>query len=313
MYYFSDEKKGSLYPVGVEKKDKDGIIYLHKGEKHKSDSKTQYNFSYSDYDKLIKENGIKGRSKNLILKRLEEAYFRDLDLDNMETEDSNFRSLYRVVKELEDKKSKFIARSKIIPLLRPNWFNVVYINGPSGAGKSKICYRMIMEYKRVNKKAGVYLISKKTKDKMLDQIKGLARIDVTTFLDDPMTVDELNDRDVIIFDDFEGYATDKKLFKLIIGFMNDLITMGRTKLIQVFVITHVATFGRDSSLLFQELTYAVIYPTAMNYHSMKLLLKDKIGFDTDQINAIKKMKSKYLIINRQLPRYIISDDSIELI
>jgi hypothetical protein len=311
MYYFDDKKPGALYPIGVEKNNAKSIIYLHKGNQNMN--RPKYNFSYGEYEKEIKKNGIKGRNKNVILKKLEEAYFRDLDLEQMETEDPNFRSLFAHVKEHEDKKSKYVADSKIIPILRPDWFNVVYINGASGSGKTKICVKMVMEYKKLNKKANVYLISKKEQDKMIDQIKGIERIDVTTFLKDPMTVAELSDKDVIIFDDFEGYATNKPLFKEIVGFMNDLMTMGRTKLLQVFIITHVPTFGKESSLIFQEMTYAVIYPTSMSYHALKFLLQSKIGFDTDQINAVKKMKSKYVVINRSFPRYVISGNQCELV
>lgn len=310
MYYFDAKKEGALYPVGVEKANAKQIIYLHKGTKG---NKQKYNFSYTDYETLINSNGIKGRNKQFILKKLEEAYFKDLDTSNMELEDDNFKALYRTVKENEDKKSKYVAHGKIIPLLKPDWFNVVYINGASGAGKSKIAVRMINEYKKSHKKANVYLISKKDSDKMIDQIKGINRIDVESFSEDPIDVSEFESRDVIIFDDFEGYQTNKVLFKQIIGLMNDLMTMGRTKLLQVFIITHLPTFGRDSSLIFQEMTYAIIYPTSCSYHSLKFLLKDKIGLDTQQINVIKSMRSKYVVINKTFPRYVISGDEIELL
>jgi len=310
MYYFDNKSDNSVNAVGVEKDDSKELIYLHKG---KNETRQQYNFNYKDYEKEIAKNGIRGRQKQYILSRLEKAYFEGLNESDLLLESDGFRELFKYVKNEEEKKSKFIAKSKIIPMIRNDWFNVVYANGPSGAGKTKVVVKIVQSYLKQNKKAEVYLISKKEKDKTIDQIKNVKRLDVTTFIDDPIKVEEFPDKCVIIFDDFEGYETDKKLYKQIIGFLNDCMTMGRTKLIQIFIITHSSALGKASTLIFQEASYFILYPQSMSHQSLKYIMQEKIGFDTTQIRYIKNLKSKYVCIHKAFPRYIISGNEIEII
>jgi len=89
--------------------------------------------------------------------------------------------------------------------------------------------------------------------------------------------------------------------------------MGRTKLLQIFVITHSSAMGKATSLLFQEATYFILYPQSCSYHSLKYILKEKVGLSTEDIKRVKQMKSKYVVINNKYPKYIISGHTIELI
>ena len=309
MFYFDENKSDSVCGVGFAKEDEDEIIYLHKGQ---ADKKTKYNFSYKDYDKEISKNGIKGRQKQYILNKLEKAYFENAGDDALLLEDEGFRKLYRYVQQEEEKKSKYVFDSKIIPMLREKYFNVAYFNGPSGGGKTKLAVKVIQEYLSKHKKSEVFLISKKEKDVTIDQIKKLKRLDVKTFVEDPISIDEFPDGSVIVFDDFEGYESDKALYKQIIGFMNDCLTMGRTKLLQIIIITHSSALGRASSLIFQEASLIVLYPLSMSHHSMKYILGEKVGLDTQQIKYIKNLKSKWIAINKKYPRFLISGREIEL-
>ena len=310
-YYFDEKRAGSVCAVGVEKNDPDAIIYLHKGT---NKNKKKYNFNYVDYEKEIKKSGVKRREKQYILSKLEDVFFENMNESDIEDGNEGFKNLYKHVKENEEKKSKFIADSKIIPMIRDDWFNVVFINGPSGAGKSKIAVNMVQQYLKHNKKIDVFLVSKKSSDKTIDQIKRIKKLDVETFLDDPITIDEFPDKSVIIFDDFEQFeTTNKKLYVAIMGLLKDLVTLGRTKLLQVFIITHSSAIGRGSTLLYSEAQWLVLYPLANSYHSLKLVLQDKVGLDMTQIKYIKNLKSKYVVIHKSFPRFLISGDTIEFI
>lgn len=315
MYYFDTEYDGKAIPVAIEKKDKNEVVYLHK-IKHKNigTNKRHYNFNFSEYEKIIKQMGFKRSKKNEALKYLEEYYF-----DNIEPDDE-YKQLYDIVKEKEDKKQTFIANSKLGVLLRPNWYECIYINGPSGSGKSKIIVQIVNDYleylknMKIKPKPEIYLISKKQSDKMIDQIKGIKRIDENTIVDEPITLDEIPDKSIWIFDDWEQFKNDKILYRCVVSFLNDLITMGRTKLIKVFIITHSASMGSLSSLFFQEMTHLISYPRTCSYHSLKLLLQDKVGLDIEEIKIIKNMTSKYVVIHKGSPcRFVISGDKIELI
>lgn len=307
QYYFDYEEKNSRYPIAVEQ-ETNKYIYLHKNkdEEKQKTIKNKYEFNFKDYEELIKSKGIKGKQKHQVLQKLENKYFND------EGDDEHFGDLYNASEAIEEK--KFKAKKKLIPVLRKNWFDVVYINGGSGAGKTKYLVKMVNAYIKTltkKEKPEIFLISKKDKDVMIDDnVKGVQRIDVNTFLEDPMKVEELPDKSIIILDDYEGYESNKPLFKLIIGFLNDVMTMGRTKFLKIFIISHLPSFGKDSTLTFIEASWFVFYPTRTSYSSLEYVLHKKVGWEISDIRKIKDMKR---VIIRKFPKMFIYDKFIEKI
>jgi hypothetical protein len=314
-FYYMDAKitidykeRGSKFPVAVEFGTTD-YLYLHKRKQDKEEEKpikNRYDLKFKDYEEAIKRNGIKGKEKHSVMEHLEEMYFSNIQGDD------KYKDLQKIVEEKEGK--KFKAKKKLIPVLRKNWFDVVYINGRSGAGKTKFLVRMVNAYLKTltkKEKPEIYLISKKEKDAMIDDnIKGIQRLDVNTFLEEPMTIDEIPDKSVIIFDDYEQYEPDRPLFKLIIGFLNDLMTMGRTKLLKIFIISHLPTFGKDSTLTFIEASWFVFYPTKTAYSSLEYVLNKKVGWELNEIKKIKGLKR--VVVNKD-NKFIIYDKFVELI
>ena len=136
QYYFDYEEKNSRYPIAVEQ-ETNKYIYLHKNkdEEKQKTIKNKYEFNFKDYEELIKSKGIKGKQKHQVLQKLENKYFND------EGDDEHFGDLYNASEAIEEK--KFKAKKKLIPVLRKNWFDVVYINGGSGAGKTKYLVKMV--------------------------------------------------------------------------------------------------------------------------------------------------------------------------
>jgi flagellar biosynthesis GTPase FlhF len=146
-FYYMDAKitidykeKGSKFPVAVEFGTTD-YLYLHKRKQDKEEEKpikNRYDLKFKDYEEAIKRNGIKGKEKHSVMEHLEEMYFSNIQGDD------KYKDLQKIVEEKEGK--KFKAKKKLIPVLRKNWFDVVYINGRSGAGKTKFLVRMVNAY-----------------------------------------------------------------------------------------------------------------------------------------------------------------------
>lgn len=288
-FYINYTEKGSKYPVAMEQTSRK-MLYLHKVKEDEEPQieTNKYEFNFKDYEKAFKELDIKGKQKHSILAKLENSYFND----NNDEEDETMKQLLKLVKEEENK--KFKASEKLIPVLRKNWFDVVYINGGSGAGKTKYLVKMVNAYLQTlskKEKPNVYLISKKSKDEMIDKgIKGIVRIDVDTFIDNPVSIDEVEEKSIVILDDFEGYENNKKLFSQIIGFLNDLMTMGRTKLFKIFIISHLPSFGRNSTLTFIEASIFVFFPTRTSMSSLQYILQNKVGYPQSEIKKFEGMK-----------------------
>lgn len=308
-YFIDYEEKDAVKSVAVEK-DSHKNLYLHKLKDNTLPklNKKKYDFLLSDYEKLIKKLDIRPRQYLSVLRNLENWYFNGVELDN--NEDGKYDSLMNLVEQNELKKLK--ADRKLIPTFKKDWFDVIYINGGSGAGKTKFLVSLVNTYVHSLKKKDkpeIFLVSKKAQDAMIDKnIKGVQKIDPYSLLEEPMTIDELPDKSILIFDDFEGYQSEPKLFKLIMSFLNDLITMGRTKLLKVFIITHQPSFGKQSTLIFMESTYYVFYPSRSSFNSLEYMLTNKLGMSKNDIDLVKNLKrvtiSKY-------PKYMIYDKYIK--
>jgi hypothetical protein len=313
MFYFDDNKTNSEYPVAISKDD--DIIYLHKDKKDKAKiPKKKYDLDYKPYEKLINEN-YKGKEKRKILLKFQEAYFNNFEEENLGMMDDKFKNVYKHIKTNEDNKSKFTTDTKLKTVLKFDWFDVIYITAPSGAGKTKIIVSMIdtyfnMYYKK--KKPPVIVISKKIEDEMLDKIKNI-RLDPSTFIEDPIKMDEIEKESIIIFDDFESYENEPYIYNAILSFLTDIITMGRTKKLKVFIVLHGLLKPKIQSLIYNEMTYLILYPNSSSYSTIKRLLEQKVGLDIKKINEIKNLKSKYLIIHKTYPKYIIYSNNVELL
>lgn len=308
-YFVDYTKKDSKNILAVEE-NTNNYIYLHKlpegGTFPKCENK--YNFDLKEYVEIFKKYNIKYKDRLQILQKLEDYYFNDKNIN--EEQEENIRDLFEFAVENECK--KFKADRKLIPVLKPNWFDCVYINGGSGAGKTNFLVKMVNAYLNSlpkKDKPEVFLISKKEKDEMIDKgIKGIKKIDPMTFLEEPMTVEELPLKCIVILDDYEGYKSDPKLFKLIYAFIDDIMTMGRTKLLKLFMISHLPSFGQQSTLTFIEASYFIFYPTRTNFSSLDYILKKKLGLDKESINKVKNMKR---IIIQKYPKILLHDKIIQ--
>lgn len=304
FYYANYNEKGSKYPFAMEL-NSHKVLYLHKKKEEESDSeeiekmpKNKYDFDIREYEKMLKDAGIKGKKRELLLLEFEEEYF-----NNTKNINSQYNDIYKKIVENENR--KFKAKEKLIPVLRKNWFQVSVLQGKSGAGKTKYLIRMINAYLMQlgkKEKPNIFLISKKESDEMIDNgkkdsknkldkgllSKGMERIDVETFLEKPMLASEIPEKSIIVFDDFEGFQNNKKLFSLIIGFLNDLCTMGRTNLYKIFIITHQPTFGKDSTIMFMELHWYNCCPHGTPPASLEYILEKKIGITKENRKKVEK-------------------------
>jgi hypothetical protein len=147
---------------------------------------------------------------------------------------------------------------------------------------------------------------------MLDKIKNI-RLDPSTFIQDPIKMDEIEKESIIIFDDFESYENEPYIYNAILSFLTDIITMGRTKKLKVFIVLHGLLKPKIQSLIYNEMTYLILYPNSSSYSTIKRLLEQKVGLDIKKINEIKNLKSKYLIIHKTYPKYIIYSNNVELL
>ena len=305
MYYFSFDKKKDGKPIAVVKNgDKDGeFLYLCEGKS----GRTKKELSYKDYEKDLKE--FKPRERIRALNMLEEAYEKNIDIDNLL--DENLRNVYKRVVEKEDnKKSITLHDGKFQPIPLKDTFQLFYICGACGAGKSYMALGIATAYKKMYPKNEVYLISKLTEDDTLDKAKFIKRIKVATFLEEKPEIEEF-ENSLVIFDDYESF--EKKIYEIVIQLINDIASMGRHKKINIILCQHNFTNYKATRMTLNEMTAVTIYPASASNQALKYLLGTYCGLDTKQINELKKKPTRWVTIFRHHPNYIMTETECYLL
>lgn len=181
----------------------------------------------------------------------------------------------------------------------------IYICGQSGSGKSYFTSNFVKEYKKLNPKNSIYVISSIDEDKSIDSLKPI-RLNVlsTEFLEDDISSEDFKDS-LVIFDDIDVFGN--KVRKKIMAIVNNILQIGRHFNVSVCFTTHNPCAGNETKILLAEAHIITIFPKTTGNRALKYLLDNYLGLDSKQIDKIKKMKSRAVSIIRGYPMVIIGE------
>ena len=193
----------------------------------------------------------------------------------------------------------------------------VFVCGKSGVGKT---YRFIRpyvkEFKQTFKNSKVYLFSSKAEDKALDDLP-IQRITVEEdFIDNPIDIKQLTNKNgqpnLIIFDDIQDFKS-KKINYEIARLRDEVMRNGRAKgIFSVFVWHECTDFIRTKSQIY-EANKIIIFPRKAGVGLYDYLMTKYLYLPKKLQTVITSLKSSYVCINKEVPRYIMSDKYIMLI
>jgi len=186
---------------------------------------------------------------------------------------------------------------------------VLYVVGMSGSGKSYWSANYIKEYQKKNKANKVFIISPITDDESINSIKNLERINPNSvnFMNEPPPLSYFQDG-LIICDDIEAYG--KKTLNRVMALINAVLTTGRHMNISLLFLSHTATNGAMSKIILTEAHGLIIFPQNMSGKASRYLLDNYYGLNKHQIEKVKKLPSRTVIIFRSYPTLIISENII---
>ncbi len=194
--------------------------------------------------------------------------------------------------------------------------NNIYISGPSGVGKSLFIRAYIKHFLEKYPKSKVLLFSSKVKDKNLDDIKSIQRVRI----DDDMLVNRLTISEIAskstpimtVFDDIEDFPSKKLNFE-INRLCNEVIRNGRASHIYNLYVSHDSCNYNQTKLFIKEATQIVMMPYRANKTAYDLLMEKYLKLNKKTMNQLKNLKSRYVVVNRGRPEYILSDKYIMLV
>ena len=242
--------------------------------------------------------------------------------EDHEPSDSELAIYFRKCKEImkAEKSKKFELDESvgtIFPTPREDYFNML-IAGPSGSGKSTFIGTLCKELQKKHKKATFYVFSKIQDDPAYQNINNVVYIKLDdSIVHEPMNIDEFKGTkecyNYLIFDDSEHLGGNPTISKALFAFMNLALTTSRHSYVNNLVVSHILLNRYYTLNALNEATYVVLYPRA-NMASIRNYLHRYLSFTREQTNTVKDMgrKSRWVLIHRNYPQYIISQQQISI-
>ena len=217
-----------------------------------------------------------------------------------------------LLKDLE-KKYFVIPKSegniKPIPLQESSRMGVF---GPSGVGKSTFIAQWLKTYKEKYPKNSIFVFSPKLNDPAFDKIKNLHYVKIDdSILASPLDVSEFQNS-VCIFDDIES-ITNKALNEAVRRFRDQCYEVGRAPHnITTIAVHHVILANQATKIILNESEEVVLFPKS-NFSAVSNLCRRYYGFDRDQLNYLKDVPSRWVVIKRSYPTCIISENAVKVL
>lgn len=181
--------------------------------------------------------------------------------------------------------------------------DVIYVCAPSGSGKSTYISNYAKEYKKIFPNNKIYVFSRLTEDKPIDELKAI-RIEINNALVlNPILPEEL-ENSLVIFDDIDTLR-DKRQKDAIMALKDDLLQVGRHMTISLLITSHLMTNYKETRIVLNEAQQIVIFPHSGSDNSIKYVLKAYVGLDKDDINKILKLGSRWVTVYKTAPQAIL--------
>jgi hypothetical protein len=188
---------------------------------------------------------------------------------------------------------------------------ILTVIAASGGGKSFFAREYASLYMRMFPKRSVYVFSKLAEDVTLDKLEGLKRIKIQSLIDEPITDISIFKDSLTIWDDCDSFTGEEK--KAVNALRDDMLAMGRHHCISMIVMSHLATNGKDSRLLLSESHRFILFMASVGYQQTRYLCERYLGLTSKEIQALRKIPSRWVAVGKNFPSYVISDGEARIL
>ena len=301
------EVENALAIVKNGTKNDGNIIYFDNGDKNEPILKIDNLFDYFDISEIKKYKKYMTTKELMSIKKA----FENDEID------SDIRELYNNIKpKIENKIKNHIhindGKFSILPKLKENQINRIFVSGMSGSGKSTWISDYTLNYQKIFPKNNIYIISRHESDDVLDNLKNVKRLKINDdLLETEINMSDLKDS-LVIFDDTETIQS-KHLKKFIFDLRSDMLQNARHHNIYLLCVEHQILNHNSTRLLILECDMIVFFPRSGTYQ-IKNFLKNYQGYDKEKINLIMNIQSRWICINKNTyPNTIISENDIYIL
>lgn len=258
-------------------------------------------------------NKLPVRERQRVIAALQEAYSRGIPPEHLQIDVPGAMDYYReLVGSANENAETHIklppgSTFQLIPTKNPKKREVWYIAGASGSGKSYIARGLAEMYSKQFPDRNVYLVSKLEEDDTLDNTKGkgIIRLKPAKLVETPLKDLEALRDSMVIMDDYDTFTG--KEAKVIQQLIDDIAIMGRHTNTTMLCLTHYLTNYSKTRLLLTEATHIVVYPLSTGAHALNYLLKTYLGLEKEEISAIRRGGSRWVMLYKNYPNYCITE------
>lgn len=215
------------------------------------------------------------------------------------------------IKEIYEPEQKF----KLLPNIRDNMRDVLFITGASGAGKSTFINSYAQEYLKVFPSHKIYVFSKFEND---ESCPYLERKQVTYIPHEKIKANYIEifalsafKNSLVIFDDIEAILSADVKYR-VTQIMNMLLTSGRHEKVSMAVSMHQSNNWNQTKLILNESTHAIFFPGS-NFAAIQKYLRNNLGLIRAQIDKVKSLKSRWVCVSKAYPMYVLYEHGIYLL
>ena len=170
-------------------------------------------------------------------------------------------------------------------------------------------------YKKLFPQNPLIIFSRKDNDLVLDRLKPLRVIIDESLVSNPIDIiKELPNGGCILFDDCTTFQDDK-IKKQVAKIMNDILEVGRANNIYCIVTNHLINPNekKDGRTIWNEAHTITMFPKSGNRRGMEYALKNYCGFDNKLVNKILSLPSRWVMVAKQYPQYVLHEHGAELV
>mgnify|MGYP001178168281 CR=1 FL=1 len=191
--------------------------------------------------------------------------------------------------------------------------DTLYICGKSGSGKTLYMKKYIAQYNILYPTRQIYIfapLSDVSNDPSLEGLKNVNLIDINSdeFLDAELSSKDFQDS-LVAFDDCDNIK-DKLLSQKLDKLLTNLLQCGRHTNTTVIYLSHIACNGHSTKAILNECHTITFFPKGLGGKTLKYLLENYLSLDKNQIEQIKKIKSRHITVFNTYPTAVLFDKGL---
>lgn len=185
---------------------------------------------------------------------------------------------------------------------------VLFIGGPSGSGKSTYAANYTKLFRKLYPTSKVILFSMIDDDPVFVDIKLKRVVLDEDLVENPITLDEVTEGTLVIFDDIDTMI-DKKLLESLYTFQRQILEMGRHKDVKCIITCHLlgGNNKKQMKVILNESHSITYFVGGANTHDFKYITNEYLGLPKKDITKILNLESRWITFLVKYPQVLLTE------